>query len=277
MCMGFAAPAHADSSARDLPYGTDARQKLDVYPATVPCPAAGCPVVLFVHGGAWRMGDKRLRNTVDAGHTFAAQGVVFVGINYRLTPAVVHPAHVEDVARAIAWTNARIASYGGDPKRLFLMGHSAGAHLVALVATDGRYLAPYGLSLRDIAGVVPVDGAGYDLDERKSGDRFLNKWITDAFGPNTADASPVNHVRTGVAYPPFLIAVVKQRPSAVSQSQRLASLLRQTGDTANVLVVDYPDERTQLGAHGRIADDLGHADHVMTRQILTFVKTGRMD
>ena len=117
------------------------------------------PVVVLVHGGGWFIGDNRSAGLYSSvGQFLASQGVGVVLPNYRLWPAVKHPEHAKDVARAVAWTRAHIGKYGGDAQRLFLMGHSAGAHLVALLATDESYLQAEHMKTTDIKGIVAVSG-----------------------------------------------------------------------------------------------------------------------
>jgi acetyl esterase/lipase len=109
---------------------------LDVY---APAKAKDLPVVLMIHGGGWANGDKANRDVgTNKARYFTAQGYVYVSINYRLSPAVQHPTHIEDVASAVSWVLENIATYGGDPARLTLMGHSAGAHLLLVSAPDWR-------------------------------------------------------------------------------------------------------------------------------------------
>jgi len=168
----------------DLAYGREADQSLDIYYPDR-CLAARCPVVMWVHGGGWRTGDKGNNGAKDLAATWENAGAVVVTLNYRLTPDVVHPAHVQDVAAGIAWTRANIGRYGGDPQRLFLLGHSAGAHLVALVATDPQYLAAHGLGLREsVSGVMPIDTASYDLVANNGA--AVGRMIEDAFGTDPA-------------------------------------------------------------------------------------------
>lgn len=142
----------------DIAYRTDKdadpeRHKLDVY---TPKGQKDFPILFFVHGGTWRSGSKNLY--VAIGNSFAKAGYGVVIINYRLSPKVQHPAHAEDVARAFAWTCENIEKYGGDARRLFAMGHSAGGHLVALIATDPSYLKAEKHSPDDIRGVVSISG-----------------------------------------------------------------------------------------------------------------------
>lgn len=212
------------------------RHRLDLY---APAGRKDCPVVLLVHGGAWRLGDNRCCGLYPSvGEFLARQGVVAVLPNYRLSPAARHPDHVRDLARAFAWVRDHAADYGGDPGRIFLLGHSAGGHLVSLLATDEKYLKAEGHDTTDVKGVVAVSGVyripagglavalggtspqAFRLDEvfpvRGEGGRGVARLLpgipldVDVFGPAFGDdpraredASPINHVRPNL--PPFLI------------------------------------------------------------------------
>jgi arylformamidase len=251
-------------------YGKDAKQSLNVYRSAAEAKGQPLPVVIWVHGGGWRNGDKDNRAGVNLCQTWAKADLVVVGLDYRLTPAVVHPAHVDDVAAGIAWVHNNIAQYGGDPKRVFLLGHSAGAHLVALVATAPNYLQTHHLSPKSaLAGVMAIDTASYDLTSTRS--LAVRKMIADAFGddPKTLnEASPLQHARKNPdECPPFVVAAVKQRPEAVSESKGLTSVLPKS----TLVVVDYPDSG-QLAAHGLIAKDLADLKNDLTGRLLAFVK-----
>jgi acetyl esterase/lipase len=259
--------AHA-GSVIDVAYGADPKQRLDVYYPD-PCLQQRCPVVVWVHGGGWRHGDKRHQGAKDIAATWTAAGAVVVTLNYRLTPDVVHPAHVQDVASGIAWIHGHISQYGGDPGRTYLLGHSAGAHLVALVATDPRYLDAHRLGLRQaLAGVMSIDTASYDLAANNGPP--VGRMIEDAFGTDPAvlrAASPLLIVQPGSRdYPPFVIAVVKNRHLAVQQSNALAGLL----PDARVIVEDY-GAGGKLRAHGEIARDLADAQSHLARELMKFV------
>ena len=177
--------------------GADAdpdKHRLDVY---MPAGQKEAPVLLFVHGGAWKSGNKSLY--IALGQAFAKQGIVTVVINYRLSPKVKHPAHAEDVAAAFAWTHKHIAKYGGDPERITLMGHSAGGHLVALIATDPEYLRAEKLAPANIHGVIGISGV-YRIVPN-------SELFKAAFGNDPElcrNASPLEHVSG--SHPPFLIA-----------------------------------------------------------------------
>ena len=131
LLLAFAAGLRAQDVKRDVPYADKAgeRQVLDVY---APTGAKGLPVVFWIHGGGWQTGDKKEVQVKP--QAFTDKGFVFVSTNYRLLPAVDMRTIVRDVAKAVGWTHAHVAAYGGDPKRLFVMGHSAGAQLAALLA-----------------------------------------------------------------------------------------------------------------------------------------------
>ena len=181
----------------DLPYvdGPDAdpnKQKLDLF---LPKGQTNVPVLFFIHGGAWRTGDRKLY--APLGRTFARNGVATVVISYRLSPKVQHPGHIEDVARAFAWTMHNIAKYGGNPAEVFVTGQSAGGHLAALLATNEQYLAAEKLTARAIKGVIPISGI-YVLREHP-----LLKGVLATGKEAVTSASPLQHV-TGDE-PPFLI------------------------------------------------------------------------
>ena len=186
---------------QDVPYyeGPDAdkhRHRLDLY---LPRGGKDFPVLFFVHGGAWMHGDKSLFGRhKPIGVFWASHGVGVVMTNYRLSPAVRHPGHIQDVARAFAWTYKNIPRYNGRPDQIFAFGHSAGGHLVALLATNDTYLKAEGLSLQAIRGVIPMSGL-YHIPANNS--------LFDAiFGTDPKvrrEASPLSHARPDA--PPFLI------------------------------------------------------------------------
>ena len=251
-------------------YGTAPKQSLNVYRAAVEAEAQPVPVVIWVHGGGWRNGDKDNRSGIHLCQTWASHGFVTVGLDYRLTPEVVHPAHVEDVAAGINWVHRNISKYGGDPQRVFLLGHSAGAHLVALVATAPSYLQAHELSPKTaVAGVMAIDTASYDLTTTRT--PLVRRMIADAFGADTKtlnDASPLLHARRNpAACPPFVIAAVKQRTEAVQESTALDAVL----PNSTLVIVDYPGSG-QLAAHGLIAKELADSEKDLTKKLLTFVK-----
>ena len=206
----------------DIPYKSLEKNPLnflDIYrPDELESKTGGIPVMIMIHGGAWRTGDKAHKNvTANKVPYFISNNWIFVSINYRLSPEVKHPAHVEDVAAAIAWVRENISSYGGNADKIFIMGHSAGAHLAALVSTDESYLVRYEIGLDAIKGVVLLDGAGYDIRaglENYSRGIIVNLIYLNAFGREKDawdNASPINHVAPGKSIPPFLIVYAGER------------------------------------------------------------------
>jgi acetyl esterase/lipase len=186
---------------RDVPYLTGVnyagnKDKLDLY---LPEGRTGVPVIVSFYGGALTSGDKSGQTFI--GERFAAAGFATAVVNYRLSPGVAHPAHIQDAAASFAWVKRHIAEYGGNPDQVFAIGHSAGAYLVALLATDERYLAAQRLSTRDIRGVVPVSAFYFVERTGVAPDRDKSVWGTDA--TVWVDASPAHHLRAGL--PPMLV------------------------------------------------------------------------
>jgi acetyl esterase/lipase len=258
---------------RDIPYANPAheRQVLDVYS---PRGAKDLPVVFWIHGGGWQTGDKA--NVQLKPQVFTAKGFVFVSTNYRLLPSVDMGTIIRDIAKSIRWVHDNISKYGGDPKRLYVMGHSAGAQLAALVCIDDRYLKSEGLSLAILKGCVPVDGDTYDvpamievaetrwrvhgLPKAKFGHR-------EKFGNDPAkhkDFSAVTHVAKDKGIPPFLLLYVANHPDVTAQAQRLGNALKDAG----VPVTLFGARET---THSKINADLGLPDDPATKTLFDFL------
>jgi acetyl esterase/lipase len=199
---------------------------LDVYPAQgVHGPA---PVVLFFYGGTWREGERGYYRFV--GEALARNGVTAILPDYRKAPAHPFPAFMDDAATAAAWAKAHASEYGGDPARIHLMGHSAGAHMVALLATDARYLARWKLRPRDFSSAIGLAGP-YDflpIRERKVRQVFpdVAHW---------AETQPVNFVDGDE--PPFLLLHGRSDRRVWRQnSERMAMLLRARGEPVSLRI-----------------------------------------
>jgi arylformamidase len=252
---------------RDVAYGSARRQRLDVYPA--PGDACGAnPVVVWVHGGGWRVGDKA---RLEAKRRWARQqGWTLVSVNYRLSdpdvPAarrVRYPSHNRDVGRAVAWVYDHIDGYGGDPSRIALVGHSAGAQIVSSVGVDEDDLLR---AVRDaVCGVVSLDTEGYDVTARIRGGGRAALVYRNAFGNDPAvwrDASPVNHLDATDA--PQLIIRRGLLARQLSQAA-YAQALRDAG--VPVTVVPTPGY-----SHGDVNRYLGAADDtLMTPHVEDFL------
>jgi len=258
---------------RDLPYvhkGHE-RQVLDVY---APPKAKNLPVVFWIHGGGWQTGDKK--DVQLKPRVFVDKGFVFVSTNYRLLPGADMATIVRDVARSIHWVHEHIAEYGGDPKRLLVMGHSAGAQLAALICTDDRYLKAEGLPLSIIKGCVPVDGDTYDVPAiievaetrwRVHGLPPAKFGHREKFGNDPAkhkDYSAVTHVAKDKGIPPFLLLYVAGHPDVSAQAQRLGKVLKE----AEVPVTLFGAKET---THNKINADLGGADDPTTKALFEFL------
>ena len=240
---------------RDVAYGPARLQRLDVYPA----PAAGCgqnPVVLWVHGGGFRTGDKA---RLQAKRAWArANGWVLISVNYRLSdpsvPAprrVRYPTHARDVGRAVAWAHDHVADHGGDPDRLALIGHSAGAQIVSTLGTDHRMLRA---DVRpSLCGVVSLDTEGYDVAGRITDGGRGARLYRNAFGNSPAvwrDASPINHVD---ADDPAHLVVRRGTLHRQRTQAQFAGTLRAAGVPTTVVPTPGYD-------HGEVNRLLGSAD-----------------
>lgn len=212
-----------------IAYGRDAMQNLDFYPARG---AKGpTPLVVFVHGGAWSKGNKDNGTGAWKAPHYTGLGYAFATINYRLVPNATVENEAQDVASALAKLVADADRLGIDRSRIVLMGHSAGAHLVALVGTDETYLRQAGLGFGALAGVIPLDGAAYDVPKQMAeAGRFMDGRYEQAFGKDEARQkalSPVFHAQTPNA-PRFLLLYVG-RDDGVAQAKELAEALGKAG------------------------------------------------
>ena len=208
-------------------YGPDPRQKLDVY---VPRGLKGAaPVLLFFYGGSWSSGSRDMY--LALGQAFATQGIVTVVADYRLYPQVKYPAFAQDAAGALAWVHNNIAAHGGDPGRVFVSGHSAGAYNAVMLAAEPKFIEAVGGKPDWIRGVIGIAGP-YDflpLTEANYIDMF--------HGANNADAMPINHV-DGRRPPMLLAAGDADATVGPGNADRMAARLKAHG--SEVKVIKYP-------------------------------------
>jgi arylformamidase len=265
--------ARAENVKRNIPYAEPANelQTLDVY---APENAKDLPVLFWIHGGGWQGGDKMSAHAKPK--AFGDKGYVFVSTNYRLLPNVDMETIVRDVAKSIHWVHDHIAEYGGDPKRLVVMGHSAGAQLAALICTDDRYLKSEGLTLAIIKGCVPVDGDTYDVPlmietgaARRKALRQPNPKFGhyEKFGSDPVkhrNFSAVNHVARDKGISPFLLLYVADHPDTSAQAKRLGSALNEAGIAAKL----FGAKDTE---HSKINENLGLPDDPSTKAMFEFV------
>jgi len=253
------------------------RQSLDIY--TVMSGASGQqhesrPVMIMIHGGGWHTGDKANANLVryKAPH-FVGSGYVYVSINYRLSAEATdpkHPAHVQDVAKAIAWVHNHISDYGGDPDQIFIMGHSAGAHLAALVSVDHRRLEAEDKAPGIIKGTICLDSAACDIprhiNELGAGPR-MRQLYENAFGTTEAawiDASPRYHVGYDKNIPPILFFHTGERTAAELLANELVTALREVDTPARAIHAADRD-------HAGIKEYIGQPGDPYTKLIMEFL------
>ena len=272
--LAFESVLLAQNVKSNLRYMDDshARHVLDVY---APPNAKDAPVIFWIHGGGWQAGDKT--NVKLKPQWFVDKGFVFVSTNYRLWPEVDMGTLIRDVAAAFGWMEMHIAEHGGDPKRVLVGGHSAGAQLAAILCTDEKYLKEQGVPLSVTIGCVPVDGDTYDIPAiiemaetrarvhglpmpSKNGHRVK-------FGDDPAkhrDFSAVNHVAKDKGIPPFLILHVSAHPDTTAQAVHFGNVLKAAGVPTTV-----------FGAkdtwHVKLNDDLGLPNDPATQALMKFV------
>ena len=263
--------AYAQRVTSNIRYGTaHERQVLDVY---APSDAKSLPVVFWIHGGGWQTGDKTM--VALKPKAFTDGGFVFVSINYRLLPTVDMTALTQDVASALGWVHKNIATYGGDPNRLLVMGHSAGGQLAALMCTDDRYAKANGFSLTMIKGCVPVDADTFDIPaiievaETRARAHHLplpTYGHRQKFGDDPAkhrDFSAVTHVARDRGIPPFLILHIAGNPDTTAQARRMANVLEAAGISVKVVRRDT--------THESLNDNIGAPNDPVTKELFAFV------
>ena len=265
----------AQKLTSDIPYVENGheRQVLDIY--TTEGGAKGiAPVMFWIHGGGWQVGDKR--DVALKPKVLTERGFVFVSTNYRLLPDVEMDVLIRDVAKSLGWVHRNIAKYGGDPKRIFVGGHSAGAQLAALICTDDRYLREEGVSFTVLKGCVPVDGDTYDIPKiimtaeyRRAlyGGEMFTFGHRQKFGNDPekhVDFSAVTHVAKNKGIPPFLILYFTGNPNTTVQARRLESVLR----GADIPVTAYGKRDSN---HSRLNNDLGKLEDPATVRFYEFL------
>lgn len=221
-------PSEGYTVTRDIAYGSEPQQRLDIYlpdhPKTTPA-----PVLIFYYGGSWQIGDKDQYHWV--GQTFASRGIVTVLANYSLYPPALYPSFVNDAAKAAVFVHENITQHGGDPNRMFVMGHSAGAYNAVMLASDPDYMKAAHGDIGWIRGAIGISGP-YDFLPLKD-----PNLITIFGGPNRAEMLPITYV-TGKRPPMLLVTGTEDETVSPGNTKRMAEKLRANGSV--VQEIYYP-------------------------------------
>jgi acetyl esterase/lipase len=248
-----ATPALAQPAAKqEIAYGKAPLQKLDFYKSAKP----GAPLVIFIHGGSWTAGDKGNATGAAKVSRYAAAGYAFASLNYRLVPGVKVADEAQDVADAVGYLIAHAKELGFDTRKVVLMGHSAGAHLAALIATDPHYLAKSHIGLDKLAGVVLLDGAGYDVTSRVAeGGPQVEGTFIKAFGNDPAEQRAVSPTLQAAApnARDFLILHI-DREGGARQSEALGRALTAAGSRVQVQGVEGKGLAGHMQINRRMGD-----------------------
>lgn len=269
----LATVAQAQNLSSDIPYIENGHERhvLDIYTADN---AKNLPVVFWIHGGGWQTGDKT--DVQIKPKVLTERGFVFVSTNYRLLPHVEMDMLIRDVATSLGWVHKNIAQYGGDPSRIFVGGHSAGAQLAALLCIDERYLNEVGVSFDVLQGCVPVDGDTYDLPAIIMTAEYrqtLHGLPLPKFGHRVKfgndpekhiDFSAVTHVAPDKGIPPFLILHVAGHPNTTAQARRLGNVLKEAGIPVQVF-------GARETTHRKLNADLGIPNDPATVELYKFL------
>lgn len=253
--------------ARDILYydgkdSDDPKHRLDLF---LPDTDKPFPVAMWIHGGAWSMGDRKMFTAI--GERFAERGIGCAVISYRLSPGVKHPEHIKDCARAFAWIQANIKKHGGDPERLFVFGQSAGGHLTALLALDRKYLDELKVPEDAIKGAVPMSGV-YEIPALGDNAGPLMKMFPTAFGSDKdvcRDASPLQHLKG--AKIPMLILTESDDPPIRAQMK----LFKAAADREGLAHIRFEDaeDRTHLTIVSKM---FRRGDDPVRDRIIEFIK-----
>lgn len=244
--------------AKEFAYGSDKKQKLDVY---LPATPKNAPIFVMVHGGAWKIGDKRMERVVDNKVArWNPKGIIFVSVNYRLLPNADPLKQADDVASALAYVQEHAAEWGGDATKIVLMGHSAGAHLVDLLSSDPtRYP-----NLKPWLGTVSLDSAAMDIPKVMNGKHY--GFYDEAFGTDSAyweSASPQQRLSTS-ALPMYLVCSTERPDKPCIQAEAFVKAAKSIGVRSEVA--------PQAKSHKEINEELG-LDNDYTHKVEEFIRS----
>lgn len=277
LCLAFAvalslpakdkAPATPPPSQADIAYKSgdrlthyeQERCKLDLY---LPAEKKGFPTLVWFHGGGLTGGSKDSDSTRAIGSGLATEGVGMVVVNYRLSPKAKYPAYVDDAAAAVAWTLKNIAQHGGDPKRVFVGGHSAGGYLTLLLGMDTRHLAKHGAKHSDLAGLIPVSGqvmTHYTV----RGERGVGKYSVFA-----DEAAPVRWAEAKGIAPMLVLWADNEMPTRGEENAFLVALLKAAKQKVTGIMIPDRD-------HSSVGNKIGESGDSARKAILEFINAHR--
>jgi arylformamidase len=266
-CRGIGSTATRSVPYKQVPGVDPHLLSLDYYTPVRPAGCGPAPIVVYVHGGGFRVGDKANQITSKV-NLFTGEGWVFASVNYRLsTGGVRYPTHEQDVAAALGWLKSHSAEFGGDPNRIFLVGHSSGAFIASLLSTDTSFINAAGVNTGNLRCTVSLD-TEYDVSNQVVQGGSQEALYRNAFGDNPAvwaQGSPINHTSANGSRPDFLI--VTQGPARrTDQARGFAAALNKGGTPATVLdasPLTHDAINTAVGAPG---------DPKVTPALMTFLR-----
>jgi acetyl esterase/lipase len=235
---------------------------------------ANYPVIIFIHGGAWTkfLGSKNdWHRFLQKGIFFTDHNFILVNINYRLAPNVKFPQPEKDVVDAIRWVYDNIYKYGGDKNNIYIKGHSAGAQIASLIATDSRYLNEENLDLNVIKGVILLEGVGYDLTlAEKEGleNKIIDFYYTLPFGDENSlkDASSINYITPKKNIPPFIIFASENSVFRIGkkEAELFHKKLKENGYYSELYIISGE-------GHSSLNRNFGEDNHLPTKYTMDFL------
>lgn len=255
-------PTQADityKTSNDLTAYEKERCKLDLY---LPGDKKGFPTLVWFHGGGLTGGSKDSDTTRAIGSGLAHEGVGMVIVNYRLSPKAKYPAYVDDAAAAVAWTLKNIALHGGDAKRVFVGGHSAGGYLTLLLGMDARHLAKHGVKHSDLAGLIPVSGqvmTHYTV----RGERGVGKYSVFA-----DEAAPVRWAEAKGIAPMLVLWADNEMPTRGEENAFLVALLKAAKQEVTGIMIPNRD-------HSSVGNKIGESGDLARKAMLDFISAQR--